>query len=122
MPSTRWRLLIALVVAAACGGCDNTASQKEALDELLKANEDLLAVLKGVQDEASMQKARPELRKISWRLDKLGKKLKALGEPSREMLTDFAAIRDLQQEIISESVRITRLPGGQEFVDGMKHL
>jgi len=123
MSRTRWPLLAAFLMVAGAGGCDNTASQKEALNDLLKTNQELLAVLKDVKDQPSMEKARPELRKMSWRLEKLAKRLKDLGKPSTEVLSEVEGPHnELREQLKAEVLRITQLPGGQAFADAMKHL
>jgi hypothetical protein len=123
MLSTWRRLLSALILVLAAAGCDGSASHRETFAELLKTNEDLLAVLKQVKDEASMEKARPELRKISWRSEKIAKRLKALGQPSSELMAEMAEpLAAVRKEVTKEALRITHLPGGQDFVDAMKHL
>jgi hypothetical protein len=132
MSSAKWRMLTVFLTAAglasALSGCrDASAAYKAAFTDRLKTEQDLLAILKDVHDEASMEKALPELRKISWRSQKSKKAfeaLPALADEAREELerTFQPPLQAVKQEQAQEALRIKALAGGEDFLNRMKHL
>jgi len=127
MSSTGWRVLAPLVVAAGLVGCDSAGSYKEVYTDLLETNKDQLAILKEVRDEPSMEKAWPELRKISWRFQKINRKSKALPQLSEAAKEEIERIfqppiQAVVEQLAEEFRRINGIPGGEEFLKKMKHL
>jgi len=120
-------VLAPLIVAAGLAGCDSAGSYKEVYTDLLETNKDQLAILKGLQDEPSMEKAWPELRKISWRFQKINKRSKALpqlSETAKEEIerTFLPPIQAVVKQLAEEFRRINAIPGDEEFLKKMKHL
>jgi hypothetical protein len=128
MSSTRLRMLVVLLMAAAVCGCgDASASYKAMYTDQLQATRDSLAILKDVNDKASMEKALPELRKISWRFQKIKKTfeaLPALSDADKEEIERMfqPPLQAVIQEQALEMQRIKALAGGEDFLNRMKHL
>jgi hypothetical protein len=126
MSRERWLPLV-LVLTVCLSGCDASGKYKAVFADRLKAEQDLLALLKDVHDQASMEKAVPELRKIGWRLERIKKTFEALpalaDEDKREIEKEFVTpLQAVKNEQVDEARRINALPGGQEFLNKLKHL
>ena len=126
MTGLKWRYL-SLAGAILVAGCDATASYQAVYTERIQAMQDQLAILKGIKDDETMEKALPKLRKISWRFEAIKKKAVALPALSEEAKTslaaEFAAVEQRAlRELVTEGARISKLPGGDVFLERMKKL
>jgi hypothetical protein len=128
MSSVKWRMLLALLTAAALAGCgDTSASFKALYADLIKTTQDEVAILKEVTDKASMERVRPELRKIGWRSASIKKRFEALPAPSDAVKEEIEQmfvqpLQSVLEELKVEAQRIKGLPGGEEFLKQLKHL
>ncbi len=121
-----WRLLLVCGIAAGVSGCDSSAKYKAVFADRIEAEQDLLTILKEVRDQKSMEKAGPELRRLSWRLERLKKRFEALPrlsvEEKQEIEKEFVApLQAVKSEQVTEARRINALPGGEEFLKRLKH-
>ena len=122
------RLLLALVMVAGLAGCgDASASFKAVYTDRIKALEDEVAILKEVTDRASMERVRPELRKIGWRSQSIKKRFEALPAPSDAVKEEIEQmfvqpLQSVLDQLRDEMQRIKGLPGGEEFLKQLKHL
>jgi hypothetical protein len=125
MSSNKGRLLLALL-AVALPGCGGTsASFKAVYADLIKAKQDEVAILKEVTDQASLDRVRPELRKIRWRLQRISKEFKALPAPSDAVKEEIEQmfvqpLQSVLEQLQDELRRIKGLPGGEEFLRQLK--
>lgn len=120
---TRAWLLWALLIPAGAG-CNSSPSYLSLVQELLQTKKEVADVLANVKDPASMPEAKISMRKLSWRLDALSKKFKALPPPSPEEEEEVRKLEPQLQEamtrMIQEAQRIGKLPGGQDFLESFK--
>lgn len=115
-----------LVLVLGLAGCNRSEQYAEIVREQAEAQRELTEILAAVKDEATMKSARTELRKRLGRFQHAQKKAQALSRPSEAVAAKLheelgeldRSWSDLQREIR----RIHELPGGQEFLTGMKQL
>lgn len=114
------------VLALGLTGCNRTAQYAEVVREQAQAFRELTEVLSTVTDEATMKSARGELRKRWDRFQQVQKKAKALSKPSEgveiKLHEELGELDRSWSDLQRELRRIQDLPGGHEFLMGMKQL
>jgi hypothetical protein len=85
--SWTWRAFtFALVATALCvTGCESKPTHESVAQESLDKMEEMVAVLKGIKDEASAKAARPKMQQIKKDMEQIKVKAKALGEPPADV-------------------------------------
>lgn len=118
------RILVALfaLTLAGCRGGPSDERYREAFEEKLRLQNELLSLLRSVRDEGSMQAAAGKLADLSVRDRGSAEKLIALGEPPEGVKEEFAPrLFATFGELRKESGRILKLAGGEQFLDTMKN-
>lgn len=99
------------IVMSALGGCDTRYTINDKM--IAKANE-IVAVMKGITDEASAKAAEPKLKELGTEMDVLKEKARQMDNPSdgpaeRLPETQLKPLRDAYAAISAETTRIARI-------------
>ena len=121
-PPRRLGLCLLLLGLAGCGR--DRARYAEAIKEHLAVQEEIVAVLKTVRDEASMKEAQPRLERLFRSESEAIARLQALPPPKPEAKEQLVKelggrLRDTVGAMAREAERIGRLPGGAEFLESL---
>jgi len=116
-------MVAALLAAVILGGCADKYESvvKEELGYLREMSE----VLKNVQDEASMEKAKPRIEELAEKMRALSKKVEEMPEPSPERLKRLKAKYDKEaekamSELTANAARVAVLRGGADLAKLVK--
>ena len=115
-----WLMTLAVALAA---GCDGAAPYRAVVQEQIAAYEEVVQVLAGVSDGASMQAAAQKLADRGEAIEETVRKARRLGPPSQEVIArmrpETEKLIALRKEYDSQVGRIIDLPGGKEFLTRM---
>lgn len=115
--------VLALLTLTACPGGD---THEKAAAESLTVMQDFTEVLAGVTDEASARAAKPELEKISKRMNEIQERMTKLGEPTAEQQQELEKMKGFEEtmkKFMAEAMRVGMDPAlGPILEDAMKDM
>ncbi len=120
-------LLLASSILLAAVGCQPAAEVQtpdpevlQLIKEQVRANEELVTILKSVEDRVSMKAVWPRLLRHYENAEDLQKRALRISRPSPEILDQFeeeaARLEAARNAQVTELRRIKGLPGGEEFL------
>jgi hypothetical protein len=122
-----WLPASALIFLGGCRGQSGASSYLEIQREHIQALQELTEILGTVKDASSMSAALAELKKRNQRMEQIANKFRALPKPSQEVLQEIddalgPQIRLANSRYIQEGTRISKLPGGDDFLKQLKQI
>lgn len=106
-------VLLVPFLFSGCSGSDHEALAEDMLDSL----DEMLNLLSTVKDEASANKAAPEIEKVSKKLQEQLKEAEKLGEPAEEMNEDLKKrSKEMWGKLMQEMMRVGMIAGDNEQI------
>lgn len=120
------RMMVLMLGIGLGAGCERTHPRVEALREQHALLQEMVVVLRGINNEADMEKARVVLAEKYPRADQIARKLGSTLEPTGEardvMQAEMMAMNRTMATMAAEGARVLKLPGGEKFMDSLKNL
>lgn len=106
-------------------GC-SSSSHEEVVLQQLRLQEEVVEILHGVQDAAGMAAAREKLREKYEEVSRVTRQARQLPEPDEKVRMQIAPLiprlQAVQRNLTAEVQRIKALPGGERFLEELRHL
>jgi len=122
----RKRIGLILIAALPLSGCDSSSPYRSLLREQTKALQELESILETVTDKATMNAARVQLDARFEVFDDIRKRSQNMPPPSRAEMQlvqeDGAKMQQVLDKIQEQIRRISALPDGSEFLEGLKKI
>jgi Tfp pilus assembly protein PilP len=114
-----------LLLLLALPGC-SSGSHEEVVLQQLRLQEEVVEILRGIQDPAGMERAREQLRQKFAEAARVTQQARQLPEPDDEIRARIVPLvprlQAVQRNLTAESQRIQALPGGARFLEELRQL
>lgn len=114
----RVALAAAVALVVLVSGCKD--KYEAAMDELIGYLKEANSVLAGVKDEASVEAAKPKLKKLGEQMTSLGERIKGMEKPSKEREAQLqkkyeTEVQNVMKDMMGHMMRLMSIKGAEDL-------